>query len=336
MNKQIAIVNKGFVRCYLEYLLNYCKQYGITVDIIENSKEIEKLLPLYDYILMEGTSSFKKGVCGIFHAHSILYKVSVIKNPIYRFLFKISHFHKIYLSKQTYKTMPKIFVVSSLVKKELESNYKIASDSIKVIYPGFTVSDKAQNFCRQLPDEFTIGVNCMGFVSKGGYVILNALKKLRKDYPDFKVKARIIYPKYKSNLAVRFFVWINRLGDYVEFVDKQKDMAKFYQSCHVFVCPSHLESFGRVVTEAMFYGCPVIIGSNIGASDIIQDNVNGFIFNADKWASANLAKKIAEVYNKYDNLDNVIENAHKTVKDVTWENFAKELLVTLYPETVCV
>ena len=111
-------------------------------------------------------------------------------------------------------------------------------------------------------------------------------------------------------------------------------MYEFYSKCHCFVCPSLLEAFGRVVTEAMYSKKPVIIGSNIGATDIIQDGINGFIFEADKNRELNLAKKIKEVYDKYETLEPLINKAYEDCLKYTWENFAQKVFEGLYPEFI--
>ena len=138
------------------------------------------------------------------------------------------------------------------------------------------------------------------------------------------------YPKYKKNLAVFLYIKIFGLKNYVQFFDRQEDMYNFYENSHCFVCPSIAEAFGRVVTEAMYARRPVIIGSNIGAIDIIKDGVNGFVFEADKNKELNLALKIKEVYDKYDDLHDVADKAFELSKNCTWENFAKEIIENLY------
>ena len=83
----------------------------------------------------------------------------------------------------------------------------------------------------------------------------------------------------------------------------------------------------------MWAKCPVIVGSNIGAVDIIKDGENGFIFEADKNRELNLALKIKEVYDKYETLDSLVDKAHDDSLRLTWKNFARELFEGLYSST---
>ena len=75
------------------------------------------------------------------------------------------------------------------------------------------------------------------------------------------------------------------------------------------------------------------MGSNVGASEIVKDGVNAFVYNADKKRAYNLAQKIKEVYDRYNDLDELIENAYELSKTFTWENFAKQIFEGLYGKT---
>ena len=118
----------------------------------------------------------------------------------------------------------------------------------------------------------------------------------------------------------------------VEFYGYQDNINNFYNQAHCLTCQSIYEAFGRIVTEAMYQKIPVIVGNNIGASDIVNNGVNGFIFEDNKNRYRNLALKIKEVYDKYNDLNPLVENAYKTSKQLTWQNFAEEIFYNLYPE----
>jgi glycosyltransferase involved in cell wall biosynthesis len=70
---------------------------------------------------------------------------------------------------------------------------------------------------------------------------------------------------------------------------------------------------------------PVILGSNIGATDIIEDGKNGFIYKFNKTSGRNLASKIEEVYKKRNNLQNLTEKAYNMAISLSWDNFAKKM-----------
>lgn len=72
------------------------------------------------------------------------------------------------------------------------------------------------------------------------------------------------------------------------------------------------------------------MSNNIGAKDIIKDGINGFVYDTNKNIARNLAEKITLVYNSYNNLEELTQNAYETAKEVTWNNFAKKLFENLY------
>lgn len=57
----------------------------------------------------------------------------------------------------------------------------------------------------------------------------------------------------------------------------QFKLNELYQQSSVFVLASLEDGFGMVVTQAMACGLPVIISENVGARDLVQDGVNGFV-----------------------------------------------------------
>jgi len=53
-----------------------------------------------------------------------------------------------------------------------------------------------------------------------------------------------------------------------------------YNKCEVLVLPSFQDGWGMVVNEAMAHGCIPVVASSAGASDQIENEVNGFVFES--------------------------------------------------------
>ncbi len=330
--KKIAIIKSGFIDCYLIYMQKLCSLNGILLDVFNNdNKNYTKLFNDYDYIITD--NNFLPFCINIFHSHTIIEKVKNYSLLPYKIIFFLGHLKQIMYSKRYFPTMPKTIVVSDRLKQDMVQNYNIPESSIIVAYAGFDKNKnndlkKIQKYNYNNP--FIVGMDARGFVNKGGYIFLKAIKVLIKNYPKIKIKAYIIYPSYKTNLFVKFFIRILGLNSYVTFFKWQNDMNIFYDKINCLVCASHLEGFGRVVTEAMYAKVPVIIGSNVGAACIIKDGINGFVFDYYQKRIYNLAQKIKEVYDKYNDLNELVENAYKISKSFTWENFAKTIIESLY------
>lgn len=332
--KLIVINDNEFIPCYIDFLKNLCIKNDVDIDII-NSDEISPDMCSEDTYLYSDSFPIE-GCVKVFHQQTIRYRMNKDRNIFYKIIYYLAHLKEI---KETYKlnrSYKKLICVSNEVKRDLEKYYEIPSEKMIVAHAGFVppvIDNDDKQFVKFKDDEvFTICTSAFGFVTKGGYTLLEALRHFRKMYPDVKIKANIIYPKYKTNLGVKLYVNLFKLNDMVEFFGFQDDINKFYNKAHCLTCQSVYEAFGRIVTEAMYQKIPVILGSHIGAADIIEDDVNGFIYKDGKNAAKNLAMKIKYVYDKYNDLEPIVEKAYNTSKSLTWENFANEVFYGLYPE----
>lgn len=73
------------------------------------------------------------------------------------------------------------------------------------------------------------------------------------------------------------------IGDYVRFVGfiPRAEVDHYYAASDLFVFPSISETQGLVVQEAMAYGLPAVVISGGGASEAVENGVNGFIVRND-------------------------------------------------------
>lgn len=358
MKNKIAIIESGFLYEYFYDFSKLCKANDIDIDIITlgdniihhgfannvfylnyiyNSKDIKNIKELeakikkviniedYDYILSDCLAlSFTSN---IFHGHSLARKIDRSYCGFLKFLIKLFYKKRLLHDKSYYKNSPKSVVVSRDLKSDLVQNYLLLEDKVFVAYPG--TSNKCE-VIRKKNTVFTIGLSACGFATKGGYNLLGAVRVLKKKYSDFAFQIKIINPKFEKNSFLDFYLKLFKLENNVEFLPYQFNMGEFYSSIDCLVCASRYETFGRVVTEAMLNKIPVIVGSNIGASEVIEDGVNGFIFNYDKNRYENLADKIVQVYESKSKINSIIQNAKILSEDLTWENFAKTVFGILY------
>jgi len=334
MKRKFAVIVEGFAPLYIDFLIEIANKNNIIVDTFNAETYSNINFNDYDYVLSDKIPM--EGCVKVFHQHSVKYQINKAQSKIYKLLYSITHKNKIKKSIHLNNSYSKLVCVSNELKKDLEYYYQIPSEKIIVAHAGFVIPEEDNDnkkFKKIKKEEtFTICTSAVGFITKGGYTLLKAIKEFHKEYPNIKIQANIIYPKYKKNIGVKLYVKVFKLEKFVKFYDYQKDINKFYANAHCLTCQSIYEAFGRIVTEAMYQKIPVIVGNNIGASDIIKDNINGFLFDSNKNPSKNLARKIKKVYDQYNNLENLVENAYETAKNNSWDNFAKEVFFGLYPE----
>jgi len=73
----------------------------------------------------------------------------------------------------------------------------------------------------------------------------------------------------------------SKLSDHIRFEGwlEGEDLLLWYLIVNLFVLPSHHECFGAVVNEALLAGVPVMCSECAGASDLINNGKNGFVFD---------------------------------------------------------
>lgn len=137
-------------------------------------------------------------------------------------------------------------------------------------------------------ERYSITTNPGGTALKGLHVLLKAVYKLKKEYPNVKVKVPGMskdgknlcvtsgYSKYISKLIKKL-----QLQDNVVFLGSQtsEQIEKNLLSSHVLVVPSSIEGPSLILREGMHLGVPTIASFRGGMADFINDKVNGCLFD---------------------------------------------------------
>lgn len=218
--------------------------------------------------------------------------------PFYKKLsFKVNPLHQYYLKleREIFLKTPLIIANSKMVRDEVVNYYGISPDKVVVIYNGvdidkFKGGDKIK--LRQkygFPKEvFIILFVGSGFERKGLGVLLQALSKLKERDFLLIILGKGNQKKY-SELAQKL-----RIEEKVSFLGTRMDISDFYALSDLFVLPTIYDPFSNATLEAMASGLPVITTKNNGASELIDDGVDGFtlIHLAN---SEELAEKISSI-----------------------------------------
>lgn len=163
---------------------------------------------------------------------------------------------------------------------------------------------------------FTFGISALGFQNKGGYLLLQSAFLLKLF--NYKFKLKIIYKK-KPGILPRLLTTFTGLKNNTEFLNKQQDMHDFFNDVDCIVMASQLESFGITALEGIAHGLPVIVSSNCGVKEIIEENKNGYIFTFNKNKVINLFKKMKYVLDNKDKEYTTIKTGNKLSYNKTFE-----------------
>jgi len=114
-----------------------------------------------------------------------------------------------------------------------------------------------------------------------------------------------------------------------------EELASAYASGDIFLFPSSTETLGLVLLEAMAAGCPVIGANKGGIPDIINDGVNGCLYDPDgvDEGKSSLIEATKKILNNNNKKENMRVEARKESEKWNW-NQATLQLKQYYEETL--
>lgn len=94
----------------------------------------------------------------------------------------------------------------------------------------------------------------------------------------------------------------------------------YFAGADVFALPAFYEEFGLTVLEALSSGCPAVVSSRCGASELIQNGSNGYVFNdlANPEELANCLERARALHEKGN-------TCRRTAELYTWDRHAEEM-----------
>lgn len=166
------------------------------------------------------------------------------------------------------KNLKKLLAWSDAAGKSLTNfvkNKEIAQ-KVETFYPVMAPAMRV----RRTSSSFNFLFMGGNFYEKGGYESLLAFEKLSDKY-DCRFTAignipQEIYARFGSNRKITLSQWVP-YGKVVEF----------YSNSDVFVFPSHYDTYGFVIPEALSFGLPVISVDSFSTPELVQHEKTGLI-----------------------------------------------------------
>ena len=93
-----------------------------------------------------------------------------------------------------------------------------------------------------------------------------------------------------------------KLTEYFRLLSPSKNIQDEYQNCSAVILPSFYEGLPNTICEAMACGKPIIMSNVCDAGNLVQDGVNGYLFNPAK--PDDIAEKITMFINTNDKEQN--------------------------------
>ncbi len=177
--------------------------------------------------------------------------------------------------------------VSTIALQAFRREYATLPGRWQVLAPGVDVvrfSMPDREACRsEIRGRYGIGASDilllfvgMNFEVKGLDTIIAAVAKARSVRTEANIRLLVVgrgdenkYRKMAQSLGIT---------DAVLFAGTQVDgLERYYRAADIFIMLSKFDTFGMVVLEAMAAGLPVIVSSNVGAKDLVEEGRNGYI-----------------------------------------------------------
>lgn len=277
-------------------------------------KEIKKILKKQKYDLLYMHSS-KAGALGriatmfkfkqkiIYNAHGWYFnaKISKCKKIIFAFIEKILALKTniiINISKSEYNSALKCKIAKKsklkIVENGIDFNYfKDYEKYRKIIRKEYGIKD----------DEIVIGV--VGRISeqKDPMTTIKAFKILNKENNKFRL---MFIGSGELEKSVMDFAKNNNIENKVIITNWVKSVKEYISSIDIAILPSKWEGFGLAILEYMACDKPIVATNVGGISDIIKNNVNGYLVKPEDYQE--LSNKILEVISNQELSKEMIEN----------------------------
>lgn len=192
------------------------------------------------------------------HLENLKYPVSVAATPFSRTWVE--------LEESAYRNARMIFTMSGNISRSLVEQYGCSPQKVECVYAGSNVSatdgeniDGSRFAAKRI---LFVGVD---WQRKGGPVLLDAFRALRRSHPDATLTIVGCSPD------------INEPGVRIVGRIALDEVAEYYRSASIFCLPTLHEPFGLVLLEAFSYGLP-IVATQLGAiAEIVSDGRSGYL-----------------------------------------------------------
>ncbi len=120
---------------------------------------------------------------------------------------------------------------------------------------------------------------------------------------------------------------VRRAGVEVLGTLSQARLFQLMQECDVLALPTLIDSFALVITEALAHGLPVITTANAGASEFIEEDVNGWVLPAGDVEA--LTERLVWCADHREQVQQMRPAARQSARQISWAEFRQRLRESL-------
>jgi glycosyltransferase involved in cell wall biosynthesis len=156
-------------------------------------------------------------------------------------------------------------VVSPAAAAAIESKIRVVSPAIRL------AGDRAR---KRVGDPLRVLFVGTVFYEKGAVEAIRAVQAVQREHPLTLDIVTYAPPDWAAHLAAEPGITLHRPGgaDLVQ---------RLYRTADVLLFPSHMDTFGYVVLEAMAHGLPVLAPRHLALTETIVDGESGLLFEPE-------------------------------------------------------
>lgn len=211
-----------------------------------------------------------------------------------------------------YNNCSAIFTMGQWMRDFIIKNCNVPANKIFAVGGGINIErDKFEPSKKNRKRFLFVGRN---FERKGGTLVVEAFKKLRKMYvPD--AELYIAGPQNNRWEGIEGITFLGDIGP--------NELIKYYNLCDVFCMPSYFEAYGLVFGEALCYGLPCIARNKYSMSEFIEDGINGYLVKSNDINE--LCEKMKMLIQNDEIFEYVMAHRECYINEYSWETVGKKI-----------
>ncbi|MEO8514168.1 MAG: glycosyltransferase family 4 protein [Ignavibacteria bacterium] len=243
------------------------------------------------------------------------------------------------LHKYLYNRVNGIFAISRYIEQSVKDTCPVPFEKIHLLPVGIDLDrfDNTKLNKNELKKKYLLPVDklLIGIVGritpgKGHEEFLEAAKIITEKHSGtvhFVVIGNASFGEEKYEEEIKILAKTLKIEN-ITFTGYTSEPQKLIGVLDILAMPSHNESFGRVLLEAMALMVPVAASGNAGVIDIVIDNESGLLFEPKN--SKQMAVKLMKLVESSKLRTKFAENGYKRVKDVFAFQIMTDKLIKFY------
>jgi glycosyltransferase involved in cell wall biosynthesis len=317
--------------------------------IIIHPIKVSKVLNPFSVIKV--ASVIKSGCYDLIHSHAskdlwlIVPALQILKSKtplvftkhVGSYIIKKDFFHT-----KIYNRVNLAIAISSVIKNNLTETTALTEDKIKIIFNGVDLEkfnpenadrNKIRNELRIAENEILIGMTGRFSRGKGHEEFLFAANQLRKQfaYLKFVVVGEASHGEDEYANSIKQLAENYDLKN-ISFVGFRSDIPDVLAAMDIFVFPSHAESFGIALIEAMAMFKPSVCSDSEGVLDIAVDSETSYLFKVKD--GNDLTKKLIQLIRDPEKRNSYGNNARKRVADLFDLEKVTDQIINVYSKLI--